>query len=861
LAPASAVPATRSSSSASLLERDRPLEALAAAWRTARAGSGQLALVEGEAGIGKTSVVRAFVATVEKARVAIGACDAMTTPRPLGPLVDMMLSKALIERLAGPRTDALFPAVLRELDKPTVLVIEDAHWADAATLDLVRYLARRIATVPALLVITYRDDEVGPKHPLRIALGDLATSSIRRITLERLTVAAVRELASGTQLEPVDLHRRTGGNPFFVAEAVASNAAVPATVRDAILARVARLDAVVQQTIEAIAILGVRVRVPVVAKVLDAFAIEPAIEAGVLRSSEHDTIAFRHELGREAVLSTISPERAIAYHRRALAVLAADPIAQRDELAALVHHADKAGDAAAVRTFGLAAARRAAQLKSHREAAAHYALVARNTSPEITRDHAELIEALAYELYLTGEQAESADRRARAAAMWKQLGDELRHGDNLRWLSRTSWFAGRRTDADRHADYAVAVLSALPRSRELAAAYSNKAQLAVLESSPAAGFAWADQALSLAEQFADDDIKSHALNNRGFAKFLRHDVSEAVADLEASLALARRIHHEEHAARAYTNLSCGLLDHRYVARARHVFDEGIAYCDDHDLDAWRLYMLGWRAMAELYAGELELAARTATEVLAKPLHPPSRVHPLCVLGRVRARRSDPEVWAPLDEALAIAEPLAELQRIGPVRIARAEAAWLAGDRERVRAEVAAAMPLAGARDAGYIGGELFVLARLAGVEMAAQPWFAPPYRDADAAAFAERGSPVDRALLLASTDREPALREAFDVLDALAIPAMSGAIARRLRELGVRSIPRGRRPPTRVNVAGLTAREAEVLDLVAEGLRNAEIAKRLFISTKTVGHHVSAILAKLELPDRAAAARWRQNRE
>ncbi|MFT3692074.1 MAG: LuxR C-terminal-related transcriptional regulator [Kofleriaceae bacterium] len=847
-----------------LLERETALAALGAAWREARAGDGRIVLVEGEAGIGKTSVVRTFVAGI-KDRVAIGACDAMATPRPLGPLVDMALSTSLVEQLESGRTDALFPAVLRELAKPIALVIEDAHWADNATLDLVRYLARRIANVPALLVITYRDDEVGPKHPLRIALGDVATAeTIRRVSLDRLSLAAVGELAKHTALDPEDLHRRTSGNPFFVTEAVATKTAIPPTVRDAVLARVARLDPIAQTTLEAIAILGVRVRVPLLVQLAERVAIDPAIDTGILHRADNDSIAFRHELGREAVLSTISPERAIAYHAKALAVLAADPIARRDELAALAYHAERAGNASAVIDYGMAAARKAAQLKSHREAVQQYERVVRFTSPELTREHAALIEALAYELYLTGEQVASAKRREEAAQMWKRLGDELRHGDNLRWVSRTSWFAGNKADAHAYAERAVDVLSTLAPSRELAAAFSNKAQVLMLDQQTDDALVWADRALALATELHDDEITCHALNNRGTTRFQRDELVAAGAiDLQDSLALALRIGHEEHAARAYTNLSCCSLDTHAIERARAVFREGVAYCDDHDLDAWRLYMLGWQAMAELYAGATDAAAETAAETLSHKVSLPSRVHPLCVLGRVRARRGDPDIWAPLDEALAIAEPLAEVQRVGPARIARAEAAWLAGDRDRVALEVRAGMANAATRRNGWVAGQLAQFAALAGAPVPIEPWFAAPYRmsPADAGAyFADRGSPIDRALSLAAGDTEELLREAFDILDGFEVPAMTGAIARRLRAQGVRSIPRGRRTSTKSNEMGLTARETEVLDCLVDGLKNAEIAKRLFISAKTVDHHVSSILAKLELPDRAAAAKWRKAR-
>ena len=267
-----------------LLERGRPLAELAGHWKAAREGAGGLTLLEGEAGIGKTSVVRELVRTAT-GRIVVGACDAMSTPRPLGPLIDIAPELELVDVLG---TDALYPALLRALAQPTLVVIEDAHWADAATLDLLRYVGRRIAKLPSMLLVTYRDDEVGARHPLRIVLGDLASAgTLRRVALARLSVAAVQELAHDTAIDATVLHRRTGGNPFFVTEAIAAKTlAVPATVRDAVLARVARLDDDARATTEAVATLGVHGRIEVLVDMLGGrCSLEPAIDAGILTSA------------------------------------------------------------------------------------------------------------------------------------------------------------------------------------------------------------------------------------------------------------------------------------------------------------------------------------------------------------------------------------------------------------------------------------------------------------------------------------------------------------------------------------------------------------------------------------------------
>ena len=246
-----------------LVERETQLVALGEHLAAAVAGNGRLVLVGGEAGVGKTSLVRAFAA--ERGgdiRFVWGACDGLFTPQPLAPLVD------LAEQLGGtlqaavgadaPRRE-VFGAALEALGaRPTAAVIEDVHWADDATLDLLRFLGRRLDRSAALLIVTYRDDELGPRHPLRVVLGDVATTA-HRIALGPLSEAGVQALARGSEVDGAALYRLTGGNPFFVTEALAAGGAgVPASVRDAVLARAARLGPAARAVLDAAAVVGPR---------------------------------------------------------------------------------------------------------------------------------------------------------------------------------------------------------------------------------------------------------------------------------------------------------------------------------------------------------------------------------------------------------------------------------------------------------------------------------------------------------------------------------------------------------------------------------------------------------------------------
>jgi DNA-binding CsgD family transcriptional regulator/tetratricopeptide (TPR) repeat protein len=853
-----------------LWERERPLAELVGWWSEACDGNGRVVLIAGEAGSGKSALVRELEHRVSS-RTLLGICDPLSTPRPLGPFFDIasQLGGTVAQHLAmGERIDAIFAALVADLagaDGPALLVIEDAHWADAPSLDLLRSLGRRIGRLRAMLVVTFRQDELEGDHPLRIALGDLASSdATRRIQLEPLSAQAVRELAAGSALDAGDLHRRTGGNPFFVTRALAEpEALVPATIRDAVMARFARLASDERAALEATAVLGARARCTWVDAMLGGKdTLAPGLARGLVRD-DGELVGFRHEIARDALLSAMSHEQRRAWHARALAVLAADPRARCEELATLADHAEGAADPIAVRAYGVAAARQAARAGAHRQAAERYERVQRTFAHEASREHAELLEWHAHERYLADEAVRAIELHAQAAEMWQRLGDPVRYGDNLRWLSRVSWLAGRIDDARDYAHRAIETLLPHGESRELAAAYSNQAQLHMLADELEPAVAWGHKAIAIARQLGDAEIESHACNNLGTACALAGDLA-GVRELERSLALARDANLTEHASRALTNISSILVMMRDLPRATAIIGEALASAGEQDLDTCHLYMRGQQAMALLHGGQLAEAVEIAQLLLGRPaLSTMNRILPLVVLGRARARRGEPEVWPPLDEALALAERTKEILRIGPVRIARGEAAWLAGDPARARQELDAALALAQRVRAPWFGGELMFVLALTGEWRKPPPWIARPFAlylnhqfAAAASAWSSLGCPYEQAWSLAGDDSESGLRTAFETFEGLGMPAAAARVAERLRGLGARKVPRGRRAATRANAAGLTRREIEVLTLLAEGLRNADIGRRLFISPKTVDHHVSAILDKIDVGDRVSAARW-----
>ena len=585
---------------------------------------------------------------------------------------------------------------------------------------------------------------------------------------------------------------------------------------------------------------------------------------GILKASASGDLRFRHEIARQATLDRVPATARRAHHARILEALRA--LGGAAHLDQMVHHAAGALDGQAVLAIAPEAAARAAASGAHREAAAHLATALRFVDEAGPETAATLYESWAYESGLAARIDDDVlDARRHAITLWRLLGRPDKVGENLRWLSRLHWYRGEAPEAARLADQAIRVLENMPPSAEQAMAYSLRSQLHMLNDQMDDAVAWGQRALDLEAEFPNPELRAHALNNIGTALVFRgRTEGEALLAESLSVSLANGLH--EHAARAYTNLSEYAVEFRRFDLAERVLSEGIAFDVEHDLDSWTYYLSGRRALLRLEQGRLndaETISRGALDRKDQTLV--MRLPALHVLSRARMRMGAPDAGALVDETFASALATDELQHIVPARLTLIEQAWLADDLDAGREHLAALLALSDDDRHAWNLGERAVWARRYGADAGAVRHndLPEPFRrelDGDiagaAAAWEALSMPYAAALVRLQSSDPSELGAAVRELEAMGAQAAAAHGRRRAAERGLAAaLPRPRRGAStaaRDHPLGLTRREQDVLRLLVKGFTNREISDALARSPRTVEHHVSSVLAKLNAPNRMA---------
>ena len=819
--------------------------------------SGKVVLIRGEAGIGKSALVGEFLSSVaDTAHTHVGFCDDLQTPQPLGPLWDISRSEPALRKTLRSRDrqavlESFFDLMAASLH-PTVVVIEDTQWSDEATRDAIKYVGRRMASANGLLLLTYRIGEVDFDHPLRGVVGDLPPQNVARIELRGLSRSGVAELVGESGLDPDRVLTVTKGNPFLVTElASVGGEEVPASVRDSVVSRVGRLSSTARDMLRIMSVIPDRISREDVPRLTGGSDQDLADgEMLGLLEIDGDLVSFRHELIRRAVEASLTIVESVGIHRRLLEVLpdGTDP-------ARLVHHARGANDIDRLVVHASDAALAAAEVGSHREAAAQFQGLEPYLSMVEPDRRADILSRWALiEHYL--ESFESIEILDRAIGLHREMASVEGLARALVLGVEVNRTHGRPGVAREYALEAIRLLESGASDDRLAHALAAYSWLLIRLGQIDDAEAVAHRAIGVAEETGTELALINALGVKGTLAYVRGEPG-GLDIMEHLHQQARLGGYRYEEVMALLRMAEVALEIRDIDRASDFSDRAKSTASGYELPILETQASLVRAEALLWSGAWTQAEDLATETIGRYSSADARL--AAILGVIRTRTGRGNAVEYLDRAWSLAVEGGEIDHLLGSAAAIAERMWVVDSPDIALFEQFRDLVDRGIRfEYPWPAGSLALwLWKLGGLDEPSEALPAP-YRDLlsgrvdQSASFWEsRKIPYEQAIALMSGDISQRL-EALELLNTLGAAAVAVRVRRELRDEGVPT-PRGKGQATRGHAAGLTARQAEVLQLLAEGLTNTEISDRLFVSPRTIEHHVSAILAKLDSSTRDEA--------
>jgi DNA-binding CsgD family transcriptional regulator len=832
------------------------------------AGEGHCMFISGEAGIGKTSLIKKFCSDLKKrCNIYQGTCDALFIPRPMAPLYDILLQLGNIvpeNNIDNASRSDFFIKLFHELSnqKETCIVIfEDIHWADEATLDFIKFLARRITQLSCLFILTYRDNEIGEEHHLRNILGQLNPDSFTRMQLLPLSKEAVDKMAEEKGRNADNVYSISGGNPFYVNEILASySPGVPDNIKDAVLSVYNRQEKGTKNAWELFSIIPEGLEINRFAKIKSSWD-EPLDHCFALKIIviKGDKIHFKHELYRRTIEGSLSPLKRVELNKKLLDLLL-NSFEKEGEIERIIQYAKNSNQNNLVVKYAPLAARQAACLRSHVEASKLFFTAIEYADRSDADQLVKLYEAYAYECYLTNQVKEAIIYQVKALEIWQRKQKIEQAGNNMRLLSRLWWVEANRNEAEKYGKQAIEILQTQPVSKAKAMAFANMSALKMYADEIDECIELGTLAIEMAKEINDAEIVCYALNNIGFAKWKAEPLKkEGIELLMDSLDIALKNSFHEHAARAYTILIIGYLRFKEYDLAMQFLHDGLRYSEERDLDSWTKFLLSVKCGLMLETGNWNEAGSISQKLLCREETAVIRIGAMTTAAIIKMRRSEAASLDMMQQIKSIAFETREHHRIVPAMIICLEYEWLTGNQIITEKELEATLVLVRNVKNKILNSEFAywlckVRTQIAGIEELYEPYqFLKEGKITEAAEFWEKiGCPFEKALAL-SEGNETDKKNALSIFQQLGAVAVYEKLKNEMWAAGIRKIPRGIRESTRTNPAQLTNRELDVLQLLQKAAQNKEIAGKLFISSKTVDHHISNILFKLDVSSRAKA--------